>query len=256
MSALSAFALWGMLPVYWKQLTHMGTDTALAQRAVWTMVMLLPLLSMRGELVLWWRSLRSAAVLRTHAWAALMLGINWGVFVWAAQHGRILECSLGYFINPLLNVLIGRVWLGERLTWLQKLSVGSAACGVMIQLSVAGSFPWVGLALAVSFALYALARRRSPLADAHDVGLIIGLGAITVAPLLGFAHGARELPFALLGLLQFLAPSGQFLLGAFVYGEKVTSASLLSFGFIWTGVLLFCLDLARIKVPGSRRRVS
>ncbi|MEZ5386412.1 MAG: EamA family transporter RarD [Prosthecobacter sp.] len=277
LSAVLAFGLWGVLPVYWKQLGHLGSDVALAQRVVWTAVAVLPLLALRSEWRGFMTSLRNMIVLKTHAWSAFLLAINWGVFVWAAQHGRILDCSLGYFINPLLNVLIGSRLFGERLSHLQKLSIASAACGVMTQLVLVGHFPWIGLLLAGSFALYGLARRCSPLgslpglgvetvvgvpvaalyliwsqqggatiwgtASIHDVLLIAGLGVITTIPLLGFAHGARQLPFALLGVLQFLAPTGQFLVGAFVYHEPVTAAVLASFGLIWTGVLLFCGDL-------------
>jgi len=277
LSAVLAFGLWGALPVYWKQIGHLGSDVALAQRVVWTMATVLPLLILRGEWAAFMKSVREPKLLRAHAWSAFLLAINWGVFVWAAQHGRIIDCSLGYFINPLLNVLIGSRLLGERLSWLQKLSIASAACGVVTQIVLAGRFPWVGLLLAVSFALYGLARRRSPLgslpglgvetlvgipiavvylawsqqsgvsvwgtASTRDLLLIIGLGIITTIPLLGFAHAARQLPFALLGVLQFLAPTGQFLVGALVYHEPVSAAAMVSFGLIWTGVVLFCGDL-------------
>lgn len=277
LSAVIAFGLWGVLPVYWKQIGHLGSDVALAQRVVWTMATVLPLLILRGEWVAFMKSVREPKLLRAHAWSAFLLAINWGVFVWAAQHGRIIDCSLGYFINPLLNVLIGSRLLGERLSWLQKLSIASAACGVVTQLVLVGRFPWIGLLLAVSFALYGLARRRSPLgslpglgvetlvgipiavvyllwcqqsgvsiwgtASTRDLLLIIGLGIITTIPLLGFAHAARQLPFALLGVLQFLAPTGQFLVGALVYHEPVSAAAMVSFGLIWTGVVLFCGDL-------------
>ncbi len=234
---------------------------------------------LRGEWTGFMKSIRDVKLLKAHAWSAFLLAINWGVFVWAAQHGRILDCSLGYFINPLLNVLIGSCMLGERLSRLQKLSITAAACGVATQLVLAGRFPWIGLLLAVSFALYGLARRHSPLGSlpglgvetlvgipfasayllwtqqsgaaiwgtgsAQDLMLIIGLGIITTIPLLGFAHAARKLPFALLGVLQFLAPTGQFLVGAFVYQEPVNHIALISFGLIWTGVVLFCSDLWR-----------
>lgn len=277
LSAVIAFGLWGVLPVYWKQIGHLGSDVALAQRVVWTMATVLPLLILRGEWTAFMKSVREPRLLRAHAWSAFLLAINWGVFVWAAQHGRIIDCSLGYFINPLLNVLIGSRLLGERLSRLQKLSIASAACGVATQIVLVGRFPWVGLLLAVSFALYGLARRRSPLgslpglgvetlvgipvavaclawsqqsgvaiwgtASTRDLLLIIGLGIITTIPLLGFAHAARQLPFALLGVLQFLAPTGQFLVGALVYHEPVSAAAMVSFGLIWTGVVLFCGDL-------------
>jgi chloramphenicol-sensitive protein RarD len=279
LSAVMAFGLWGVLPVYWKQIGHLGSDVALAQRVVWTMATVLPLLMLRGEWAGFLRSLRDLTLIRAHAWSAFLLAINWGVFVWAAQHGRIIDCSLGYFINPLLNMLIGSRLFGERLSTLQKLSIASAACGVATQIVLVGRFPWIGLLLAGSFALYGLARRQSPLgslpglgvetivgipvaavfliwsaqngvsiwgtASAQDLALIIGLGIITTIPLLGFAHGARQLPFALLGVLQFLAPTGQFLVGALVYHEPVGAAALVSFGLIWTGVALFCGDLWR-----------
>ncbi len=279
LSAVMAFGLWGVLPVYWKQLGHLGSDVALAQRVVWTMATVMPLLLLRGEWRAFGKAARDPKLLRAHAWSALLLAVNWGVFVWAAQHGRILDCSLGYFINPLLNVLIGSFWLGERLSRLQKLSIAAAACGVALQIALVGRVPWIGLLLASSFALYGLARRRSPLgpltglgmetlagipvaaiyliwcsaagtplwghADARDLLLIGGLGIITTIPLLGFAHGARQLPFALLGVLQFLAPTGQFLVGALVYHEPVNAAALASFALIWTGVALFCSDLWR-----------
>jgi chloramphenicol-sensitive protein RarD len=284
LSAVLAFGLWGVLPVYWKQIGHLGSDVALAQRVLWTMATVLPLLMLRGEWPGFLKALRDATLIKTHGWSAFLLAVNWGVFVWAAQHGRILDCSLGYFINPLLNVLIGSYLLGERLSGLQKLSIASAACGVITQLVLVGRFPWIGLLLAGSFALYGLARRRSPLgslpglgvetivglpvaalyliwtmqsgisiwgtASARDLLLIMGLGIITTIPLLGFAHGARQLPFALLGVLQFLAPTGQFLIGAFVYGEPVSASSLVSFGLIWTGVVLFCGNLL---LQGARR---
>ncbi|WP_395752274.1 EamA family transporter RarD [Prosthecobacter sp.] len=284
LSAVVAFGFWGVLPVYWKQLGHLGSDVALAQRVVWTMAVVLPVLMLSGEWVGFLRSVRDMRLFKAHAWSAFLLAINWGVFVWAAQHGRILDCSLGYFINPLLNVLIGNRMLGEKLSRLQKLSIASAACGVVTQLVLVGRFPWIGLLLAGSFALYGLARRRSPLgslpglametvvgvpvaaayllwaqhsgahiwgtASSHDVLLITGLGIITTIPLLGFAHAARQLPFALLGVLQFLAPTGQFLVGALMYHEPIGTGALVSFGLIWLGVLLFCSDLSMRK-PGK-----
>ncbi|SKB07590.1 chloramphenicol-sensitive protein RarD [Prosthecobacter debontii] len=279
LSAILAFGTWGIVPVYWKWIGHVGADIAVAQRVVWTLAMTLPLLLMRGEWQSWWRELRQGRVIRTHALAAGLLGVNWGTFVWSALHGHLVECSLGYFLNPLLNVLIGCVLLGEKLSRWQKVSIALAGCGVGVQMVAAGRPPWIALVLAFTFGFYGLVRRRSvqgPLAGlatesilalplallflvwtqfqgrdvfgdggARDVSLVMGLGVVTTVPLLGFAHAARHLPFSLLGLLQFLAPTGQFLLGVLAYGEPLSPLSLIAFGFIWSAIAVFCTDLLR-----------
>lgn len=278
-----AFGLWGVVPIYWKWIGHLGADIAVAQRVVWTLALTLPLLLLRGEWGAWMRDLRRAEVWRTHALAAALLGINWGTFVWAALHGHLVECSLGYFLNPLLNVLIGCVVLGETLTRWQKSSIALATLGVGIQMLAVGRPPWIALVLAFSFGFYGLVRRRSiqgplaglateslvalPLAAGFlfwagaqgrgtfgngsclDLALVMGLGVVTTVPLLGFAHAARKLPFSLLGLLQFLAPTGQFLLGVLAYGEILSPLSVVAFAFIWGAIAVFCMDLARKRQP-------
>ncbi len=277
LSAILAFSMWGVLPVYWKQIGHLGAGISIAQRVVWTLAVAILLLVWQGGLKAWLSALKQPAVLRTHVLSAALLGINWGVFIWGALNGHILECSLGYFLNPLLNVLIGCLLLGEKLTTWQKISITLAGLGVGIQMIAVGRPPWIALLLAFSFGFYALVRRRSmqgPLpglatesvialpvalgflaywsangrhvfgtASAHDVLFILGLGVITSVPLLGFAHAARKLPFSLLGLLQFLAPTGQFIVGAFVYDEPLSPVALVAFGFIWTAVGTFCMNL-------------
>jgi len=277
LGAIIAFGFWGALPVYWKQLGHLGADLTLAHRVVWTMFTVLPLLWWRGEVRFWWTAIADRTNLLAHACSGLLLTINWGTFIWAANHGRIVDCSLGYFINPLLNVFIGSLLLGETLRPLQKVSIACAALGVALQIVALGTFPWIGLILALSMGFYGLARRRSALGsltglatetlvflpiaasyliwsagegrallgrqDAHDLACIAVLGIVTAIPLLGFAHAARKLPFSLLGVLQFLAPTGQFLTGVLVYGEPFTTGSLGSFACIWAGVALFCIDL-------------
>ena len=286
LGAVVAFGLWGVLPVYWKQIGHVGSDIAIAHRILWTMVTVIPMLLWQGEWSAWTRAIRDGATVRAHAWSGLLLGINWSTFVWAAQHGHILDSSLGYFINPLLNVFIGWLFLGERLSGLQKISVACAGAGALMQVLLAGRFPWIGILLALSMGFYALARRRNNLGpltglametlvglpfalgflvwvgsqhraiwghgSTGDYTLLIGLGIITAVPLLGFAHAARKLPFAMLGLLQFLAPTGQFLVGAFVYGEPIGHGVLASFALIWTGVAIFCVDLWRKRQGGVR----
>lgn len=279
LGAVTAFGLWGVLPVYWKALAHIGSDLAVAHRVVWTLATVVPMLLWRGEFRAWAATLRRPRIVGIHTWAALLLGINWSTFVWAAHHGHIVECSVGYFINPMLNVLIGFVFLGERVNRLQMTSIILAGIGVTMQIALLGHLPWIALALAFSMAFYALARRQSPegslsglatetlvtaplaiaylfwmqskavplFGPAHvsDVALLLGLGIITAVPLLGFANAARKLPFALLGLLQFLAPTGQFLVGAVVYHEPVSRMAIFSFVFIWIAVAVFCVDLWR-----------
>ncbi len=281
LSAVMAFSVWGVVPVYWRLIGHVGADIAVAQRVVWTLALTLPLLLWQGEWSAWLRDLRRGDILRTHALSAVLLGINWGTVVWAALHGRLVECSLGYFLNPLLNVLIGCLLLGERLTRWQGVSIGLAAAGVGLQMLAVGRPPWIALVLALSFGFYGLVRRKSsqgPLAGlateslvalpvaagflvwagwhgravfgdgSHsDLALIIGLGVVTTVPLLGFANAARKLPFSLLGLLQFLAPTGQFLLGVLAYGEILTPLSLVAFAFIWSAIAVFSVDLLRKK---------
>lgn len=281
LSAVAAFTMWGVLPVYWMAAQRFGSDVVVGQRLIWTMVWLLPLLWFCGEWQVWLHALRSPRLLRTHAWSALLLTVNWSLFIWANQHGRIVEASLGYFLTPLLNVAIGRVLLGEHLSSWRKVSVAFAALGVLLQIVLVGHLPWIALMLAVTFALYGLARKRSPLGslpglalesmlalpfalaglgwlaargvpvfgrgDAADVALMVFSGVCTAAPLLTFAYAARHLSFSTLGLLQFLAPTGQFLVGAVAFGEPVSVGSMISFVFIWLGVAVFCAEALRTK---------
>ncbi len=227
--AVIAFGFWGTLPVFWKQLSHVGADLTLAHRVAWTMLTVVPLLAWRGELLHWFAALGKRANLLAHAASGLLLTINWGTFIWAANHDRIVECSLGYFINPLLNVFIGSLLLGETLRPLQKISIACAALGVVMQIVALGTFPWIGLILALSMGFYGLARRRSelgslsglatetlvflPLAaaylvwsgvegrelwgrrDFHDLTCIGVLGIVTAIPLLGFATRRGSCPF-------------------------------------------------------------
>lgn len=272
-----AFGLWGVLPVYWKAIAHIGSDLAVAHRVVWTLVTVLPMLMWRRELAGWVADLRKPRIVGVHVWSALLLGINWSTFIWAAHHERIVEASLGYFLNPLLNVLIGFLVLGERLNRWQMASIILAGIGVAMQIALVGHVPWIALVLAVSMGFYGLARRQSPQgslaglatetlvttplalaylgwlqsravplfgpASARDILLLLGLGIITAVPLIGFAIAARRLPFSLLGLLQFLAPTGQFLVGWLVYHEPVSKAAMGSFAFIWAAVAIFCGDV-------------
>lgn len=279
LSAVAAFGMWGVLPMYWMAVQRFGSDVVVCQRLVWTIVWVAPLLWISREWRTCWEALRTPKLLRAHAWSAALLTVNWSLFIWANQHGRIVEASLGYFLNPLLNVAIGHFLLGEHLTGWRKASIALAALGVLLQIVLVGHLPWIALSLAVTFALYGLSRRKSPLGSlpglalesvivlpfalgalvwlstsgtpvfgrgtAGDFLLMFMAGASTAAPLLTFAYAARHLKFSTLGLLQFLAPTGQFLVGTWVYGEPVSVGSLVSFVFIWLGVAVFCAETLR-----------
>lgn len=285
LAAVTAFFLWGVLPVYWKATVSVGSTVIVAHRVWGTILFLIPLLRSRGELGAWVAALKSPRLLWVHGWAALLLTANWSLFIWANQHGRIVEASVGYFLNPLLNVLIGFLFLGERLTRLQIVSVSLAALGVLLQVVILGHFPWIALLLASTFGVYGLVRRKSPLGSltglavetvlvlpfalgwlawCHlqgqplwgrgtplEIGLVMGAGIATALPLLTFAYAARQLRFSTLGLLQFIAPTGQFLIGALLYHEPVTAGALMSFGCIWAGVAVFCAE-AFGKRPGRK----
>ncbi|HSJ01154.1 MAG TPA: EamA family transporter RarD [Verrucomicrobium sp.] len=276
LSAVTAFFLWGVLPIYWKAAVPIGSAVIVAHRVWGTILFLVPLLKSRDEFDDWIAALKTPSLLRVHGWAALLLTANWSLFIWANQHGRIVEASVGYFLNPLLNVFIGFLFLGERLSRLQMVSVSLAGLGVLMQVIMVGHFPWIALLLASTFGVYGLVRRRSSLGSltglavetvlvlpfalawltwchfqglplwgsgtSLEIGLVIGAGVATALPLLTFAYAARQLRFSTLGLLQFIAPTGQFLLGALLYREPVTVGAMVSFAFIWAGVAVFCLN--------------
>jgi chloramphenicol-sensitive protein RarD len=279
LSAVVAFLLWGVLPVYWKLAGHFSSEVVVCQRLVWTTLWLAPLVWFGGEWRIFLEALRAPRLLRLHAWSAVMLTANWSLFIWATQHGQIMEASLGYFLNPLLNVAIGKVVFGERVSPWRAVAISLAGVGVLVQMIMVGHLPWIALSIAVTFAVYGVARKQSPLGSlsglavesvlvapfavavlvwlasrgaavwgdgkAGDFLLMFLSGPITAAPLLAFAYAARHLRFTTLGLLQFLAPTGQFLLGALVYGEPVTVGLLVSFVFIWLGVAVFCRETVR-----------
>lgn len=220
-------------------------------------------------------ALRQPRIIGLHLLTAALLAGNWITFVWATQHARIVEVSLGYFLTPLANVAMGALFLGERLRRWQWFAIALATAGVTLQIIAAGKAPWVALALCGTFAFYGLLRKKAPLdslagltveslvaapAAALWLGLsppvrlaagplewflILAMGIITAVPLLGFATAARLLPLSVVGILQFIAPSLQFLVGTVVYGEPVGTIRLASFALIWAGLALFTADAWR-----------
>lgn len=272
LAAAAAYLLWGFFPIYFKAVQNVPAFQTTAHRFVWSFFFLGLVLLMRRE----WAGLREAAIPRTlliYFGAAVLIGINWGGYVWAVNHNLLLDASLGYFINPLVSVTLGVVFLRERLRPLQWLPVGLAAAGVLYLTISYGRPPWVALILAFSFGLYGLVKKLSPLGSFYGLTLetgllllpalaflifedtqgrgsfwrdgaltsllLVGTGIITPITLLLFATGARRVPLFTLGLLQYIAPTIQFFLGVLVYHEPFDQARLIGFVFIWLGLLLF-----------------
>jgi len=276
---VAAYGMWGLVPIYFKAVSSVQPLEVLAHRVVWSVVMLVPLLFLRGKWPEARRALTSRKTAATLVASTVLLAVNWYLFIWAISHDRILEASLGYFINPLLNVLLGTVVLKERLSRPAAAAVVLAGAGVAVQAAVIGAVPVIALGLALCFGLYGLLRKTAavgavvgltvetslmmPVALGYLVwarqtgGLYLGTGdptvdvllvlagVVTAVPLLSFTSAARLLPLTTLGFLQYIAPSGQFLLAVLVYGEALTPAQLVTFGCIWAALAIFTTDQLR-----------
>ncbi len=271
--AVSAFFIWGLFPLYWKPLAHVPALQILCHRAAGSAVFVPGILLIQRNWAWLGDSLRQPARLRVFALSSLLLSTNWLIYIWAVNENRVVEASLGYFINPLVNVLLGRVFLGERLTPAQASAVGLATLGVAWLTLSLGSVPWVALALAGSFGVYGLLRKRAPLPSLEGLaletyliapfallallilhwqgagafgqgsglsdGLLMGAGVVTAIPLLLFASGARRLTLATLGLIQYIGPTMQLLLGVWLYHEPFGAVRAIGFGLIWAALALY-----------------
>jgi chloramphenicol-sensitive protein RarD len=286
LAALGAFGIWGFLPLYFTLIgPQVSAWEVLSQRIIWAALVLAGYTVLSGRLPRLVAVFRQRKMLLALTASALCIGLNWIVFIWAVTHNHVLETSMGYYITPLLNVLMGLLFLGERLRPLQWLSVGLAAVGVTILVGAFGSIPWVALTLATAFGVYGLIRKQVPVdsttgllmettllvpvalsllvwlygrqqvtflhgSTSMDL-LLVGTGLLTVVPLLLFAVGARRLPLSTLGLLNYIAPTLQFLSAVLLLKEPFTHADAVTFAFIWTGLALYSFDLVR-----QRRRVG
>lgn len=270
-SAMGGYAIWGFAPIYFKAVSHLPLLEVLAHRIVWSLVFVALLLTLQARWAELVRVLGSRRNLATFAATTALIATNWGVFVWAINQGRVLDISLGYYINPLVSVLLGFALLGERLTARQWLAVALATAGVANLTVAHGALPWIGLWLAVSFAIYGLLRKTAraesvtglaietglllPLAAGYllwlgDGGvfltrdlvtdlLLLAAGPVTALPLLFFAHGARRLKLATIGLLQYSAPTIHFLMAVLWWNEPLTAAHLVTFPLIWVALALY-----------------
>ncbi|ONK12195.1 EamA family transporter RarD [Streptomyces sp. MP131-18] len=283
---LAAFGLWGLLPLYWDLLASTGASEVLAHRMVWSLptAVLLLLLARSWS---WIRPLlRNPAQLALLVVSATLISLNWYLFIWAVAEDRVLEASLGYFINPLLTIAMGVVLLGERLRRIQWIAVGIGACAVVVMSVAYGQIPWISLALSVSFALYGLTKKKTGLdglqgftADsalqflpalgflvvlgARGEGtfttegsghalLLVGSGIATALPLIFFGAATVRAPLSTIGLLQYIAPTTMFLLGLLVFGEEMPPERWAGFLLVWTALCLLTWDALRNARRGRR----
>jgi chloramphenicol-sensitive protein RarD len=277
--AVSAFLIWGISPIYWKALRSVPALEIILHRIVWSFFLLVPLIMIMRrwqEFVLVFRNLRTLCIL---LFTAIVVGGNWLLYIWAVNTDRLLQASLGYYINPLVNVLLGMVFLEERLRPPQILAVVMATVGVLYLTLYYGEFPWIALTLAFSFGLYGLIRKIAPVGalvgltvetlllsipaliylfylDRLGHGsifrvslkldlMLMGCSVVTALPLLFFTLGARRLYLSTMGLLQYLAPSCMFVLAVFLFREPFTSAQVVTFILIWTALAVYSTDSVR-----------
>ena len=275
---VAAYGIWGFLPIYFKQLPDVPSIDIVAHRVLWSVPLLLLLLGLTGGFRGLVHAVRQPRLLALLVLTALLIAVNWLLYIYAIVNGHILAGSLGYYLNPLANVLLGRFVLKEQLSRLQWIAIVIAALGIAALAVGALGQLWISLSLCFSFATYGLLRKMAPVdsptgltietllllpaaalwlslglsvgpstfgASAHDTLFLLASGLVTAVPLLLFTAAARKLPYSTLGMLQFLAPTLQFVLAVAVYGEAFTTAHAIAFGAIWTALALYVSVLVR-----------
>jgi chloramphenicol-sensitive protein RarD len=283
--AFFAYLMWGFFPVYWKLIQAAPAPQILAHRIVWSFVLLAGVITLRKD----WGVIRQAASNRRSLLAffiaACLLAVNWLTYIWGVNAGYVIETSLGYFINPLVSVMLGMIFLREKLRPWQWLPVTLATAGVLYLTFSYGQLPWIALVLAFTFGLYGLAKKIAPLGSLHgltletsllalpalgyllfaesqgvgalghtgwSVGILLVLtGAVTSIPLLLFGSAARLIPLTTIGLMQYIAPTCQFLLGVWVYHEPFSRNSLIGFSLIWVALAIFWIENYRAHSASS-----
>lgn len=281
--ATGAYIMWGILPIYWKLVQSVPSPEVLAHRIVWSFLLMIVILLVTGKLRTFGGELCEIMATPKKSFGVLMasslITINWFIYIWAVNSNRVIETSLGYYINPLVSILLGILVLKEKLSFWQMISFLLAMLGVLNMTLHFGAVPWAALALAVSFGLYGLFKKMvglgaitsitietliiSPFAllyliyleksgnSAFGSGspgiavLLIGAGIVTAVPLILFSEGANRLPLTIIGFLQYIAPTMALLLGVFLYHEPFTKVHLVSFAFIWAALLIFSLAKTR-----------
>ncbi|MFN3817741.1 EamA family transporter RarD [Blastomonas sp.] len=277
--AVGAYTIWGFMPLFFKQLQGISPVEIVAHRVMWSVVLIVVILWASRRLTEFTTALADPQIRRFMLASSSLIATNWLVYIWAITNGHILAGSLGYYINPLVNVALGVVFFRERMNRTQLVAIALAAAGVLVLASESLASIWISLSLAASFGLYGMVRKMAPVGSLPglacettlllpfalgyafwaawqdptpgfgysaytDIFLIAG-GAVTTIPLLLFASAARKMPLSTLGFIQFIGPTIQFMLGVFVYDEPFTRAHAICFALIWTAVALFCVDSVR-----------
>jgi chloramphenicol-sensitive protein RarD len=275
-AAALCYFLWGLVPLYWRQLESVNSVELIAHRHVWSLVLLLVIVAAQQGFGAVKAALSTPGSIALNLLGALLLTSNWLVYVWGVNTGQVIETSLGYFLVPLVNVAAGRFVLHEHMRRIQVVAIALAAIGVTSMIVQLGRPPWIALALAGSWGSYSLMRKKSPLpgvtgltvetlllapvavgflwwqhrdgggalghADTRTQLLVLSSGVITAIPLLLFAYGARRIRLSTLGLLQYLAPTVQLMLGVWVFHESFSRSRMISFSFIWAALALYTAD--------------
>jgi chloramphenicol-sensitive protein RarD len=277
--ALAAYSMWGIAPIYFKLLTSVPALEIVMHRIVWSVLVLCLLLFVRKKFSQVFMAIRDPKIIATLSISGLLLAVNWLIFIWAVNNDKMLDASLGYFINPLFNVLLARLFLQESLTRLQLLAVFVALSGVVFLIFSYGQLPWIALALATSFSIYGLLRKKvtvdsmpglliescimlpfallywlmmdtssgNMLTNSFDLNTTLLLaGVVTTAPLLCFTAAARRIRYTTLGFFQYIGPSLMFLLAVLHYQEPLDVTRVVTFVFVWSGLLIYVYDSLRV----------
>jgi len=279
---VSAYIIWGLLPLYWKLVEEAGAYEILAHRGIWSLLICLSLLALRKQLKSAYEMVRSSRTFSLLFLASGLLTINWGVYIWSVTVNRVVEAALGYYITPLINVTFGVLLLREKLRPAQWIAVALAAAGVVILTLGYGSLPWIALVLAISFGSYSLIKKSLNLGALETLSLetlfaflpnlvflliiqgngsaefgstwtisilLFGAGAATVIPLLLFNGSTTRLPLSTVGLLQYITPTIMFVIGIYVNNEDISTTKVIGFAFIWLALAVLSRDLYRSSRP-------
>ena len=286
--AFLAFLIWGLSPIYWKALDEVGAFEIILHRILWSFAFLMPLVLAGRQWTDFISAIKNPRMLSILLITSLLVAANWLIYIWAVNNGRVLQASLGYYINPLVNIVLGMVFLRERLRGAQAVAVVLATLGVLNLTFRYGVFPWVSLALAFSFGIYGLIRKVAAVGalvgltvetllltvpagiwvfHLHQTQsgvflhtgtktdlLLFGTGILTATLLLFFNLGARRITLATLGFIQYTAPTGMLLLGITMFGEPFTDSQALTFGLIWTALAIYSWDTVRLHRKRAAKR--